>query len=98
MKTLRKKIIEVVFCEDKLPNVFSTLKDNTVYVSGNKLNICMKCLCGCGSPVALPVNVNPEGWQLEIDDKNRITVLGSFLVDKCKAHYVIQKNKVIFLP
>lgn len=96
MKTIKKVEIEVVFCEDDIPQIPSEYQENTVYVSEKNNRIALNCLCGCGSFINLPVN-NPQGWQLEIDSNRKISLIGSILQHPCEAHYIITKNVANFV-
>lgn len=97
MKTIKTVEVVPVFCEGEMPDIPSEYPANTIYVSKNKDNIRLNCLCGCGAFLNLPVNQKPDGWQLEVDDKNRITLVGSILQHNCGSHYIITKNKANFV-
>lgn len=97
MKTVRKIEITPVFCEGKIPQNPFQYEEGNVYISSDKKWIAFNCLCGCGSFTMIPVNQNTQGWQLEVDDLNRITLVGSILQHDCKAHYIVTKNKVNFV-
>lgn len=97
MKTIKQVEITPVFCENDVPEVPSEYEDLTIYIPQQRDVISLKCLCGCGAFIMLPVNQSPEGWQLEVDDQKRITLIGSILQHDCKAHYIITKNKANFV-
>lgn len=97
MRTIRKVEIVPIFCDGKVPEIPSQYKENTIYVSKDRDYIAFNCLCGCGDFIMLPVNRSPQGWQLEVDNQNRITLIGSVLQENCKAHYIITKNKANFV-
>lgn len=97
MKTIKQVEVTPVFCEDDVPQIPSEYKELTVYVSQKHNRIGLNCLCGCGALLILPVNVKPEGWQLQVDDQKRITLIGSILQGGCNAHYVITRNKANFV-
>jgi len=97
MKTIKQVEIMPVFCEGEVPQIPSKYEESTIYVSKNRDQISCKCLCGCGDFIMLPVNRSPAGWQLEVDNQNRITLIGSILQYNCKAHYIITKNKANFI-
>lgn len=97
MRTISQVEIVPVFCEDKVPEITSQYKENTIYVSKDRDYIAFNCLCGCNDFIMLPVNRSPKGWQLEVDNQNRITLIGSILQENCKAHYIITKNKANFV-
>lgn len=97
MKTIKQIEITPVFCEGEVPDLPSTYEESKIYISKKVDWIAFNCLCGCGSFTMLPVNQNPKGWQLEVDNQNRVSLIGSVLQDNCKAHYIITKNKVNFV-
>lgn len=107
MKTIKQVEIETVFCEDDIPDIPSQYEEGKVYVSKKRDRIGLNCLCGCGDLIQLPVNQPPksigngkmqlEGWRLEVDDKSRITLVGSILQYNCKSHYIITNNKANFV-
>lgn len=97
MKTIKQVEVTPVFCEDGVPEIPSQYEEGKVYISKNRDWIAHNCLCGCGSFIMLPVNQNPQGWQLEVDDNNKISLIGSILQYECKAHYIITKNKANFV-
>jgi hypothetical protein len=96
MKTIRVVEIITVFCEEDLP-LWTTYEEGNVYYSEKHSRIGFKCLCGCGALTIIPVNQSPQGWQLEIDEQKRLTLIGSVLQSCCKAHYIITKNKANFV-
>lgn len=96
MKTIKQVEIIPVFCEGDIPDIPSEYEENTIYVSKNHDWIGLNCLCGCGDFIMLPVNQNPNGWQLEIK-ADKISLIGSILQDNCKSHYIITNNKANFV-
>lgn len=96
MKTIKQVEVFLVFCEEDIPDLPSTYKELHIYVNKDQNKIGMSCLCGCGSLIILPVN-NPGGWQLQIDDHQRLTLIGSILQHRCNAHYIITKNTANFV-
>lgn len=97
MKTIKQVEITPVFCEDDIPDIPSDYQELTIYVSKDQKKIGFNCLCGCGGLTILPVNQRPGGWELMVDDKQRLTLIGSVLQYGCKAHYIITKNKANFV-
>jgi hypothetical protein len=77
MKTIRTVEIIPVFCEGDIPQIPSSYEENKFYVASDQRKIGLKCLCGCGDLIILPVNIGPEGWGLKVDELNRITLIGS---------------------
>lgn len=97
MKTIKTVEIEPVFCENDIPEIPRKYEQGKVYVNSERNKIALKCLCGCGDLIILPVNVNSHGWQLKIDDTNKLSLIGSILQHSCKAHYIITRNKANFV-
>lgn len=57
----------------------------------------LKCPCGCGEELALPLmpSHNPH-WQVIVNADNTLTVMPSINVTRqCGAHFFIKENKVI---
>lgn len=98
MRTINQVEIIPVFCEGDIPsNPFKDYEENHIYISNGIDKIGFNCLCGCGDFIMLLVNQNENGWQLHIDDKKRITLVGSILQYNCKSHYIITNNKANFV-
>jgi hypothetical protein len=96
MKTIKQVEITPIFCEDKLPqNPFKDYAKNTVYINKDRTMIAFNCLCGCGDFINLPLS--EHGWQLQVDNQQRITLIGSVLQWNCKSHYIITNNKANFV-
>lgn len=86
MKILTHKFVE---------NVPDILEDNLLYISILYETVIHKCCCGCGNEVVTPLS--PTGWSL-IFDGETISLkpsIGNWNF-KCKSHYWITNNKVLW--
>lgn len=71
------------------------LEDGVVYISIKYCTAIHKCCCGCQEEVVTPLS--PVDWQLTFDGKT-ISLnpsIGNWGL-KCKSHYWISKNKVLW--
>lgn len=83
--------IEPVFV-DKIPNV---LEEGKLYISEKYKMAIHRCACGCGEETVTPLDEN--GWTLE-NNNNIVSLspsIGNFSF-KCKSHYFIKENKIIW--
>ncbi len=66
---------------------------------GEDWSVVMRCPCGCGRHVELPLlrEARPR-WTLKLDEKNRPTLHPSvWLNDGCRSHYFVRSGKVIWV-
>lgn len=73
------------------------LKEGVVYVSIVYATAVHKCCCGCGSEVVTPIS--PVDWQLTFDGES-VSLhpsIGNWGF-KCRSHYWIRRNRVIWAP
>lgn len=77
---------------DIIPDV---LDDKTLYVSIEHNVVIHKCACGCNNEVVTPIATSD--WQLLYDGKtiSLTPSIGNWGF-KCKSHYWIRYNKVVF--
>lgn len=89
---MRIRQVEYIFVE-YIPDV---LDDGILYVSIPFTTATHKCFCGCGSEVTTPIA--PNAWELTYDGHHISLApsIGSRNL-KCKSHYWIRKNEVIWL-
>ena len=74
----------------------SALDDGVLYVSIPFATAIHKCFCGCGWEVTTPIE--PNAWELTYNGRSvsLSPSVGSRNL-KCKSHYWIRKNKVVWL-
>lgn len=86
MKTISFKFVELI------PD---HLEDGVVYISIKYCTAIHKCCCGCQEEVVTPLS--PVDWQLTFDGKtiSLYPSIGNWGL-KCKSHYWIRKNKVLW--
>ena len=73
------------------------LKEGVLYVSMEYATVVHKCCCGCGKEVVTPLS--PTDWKLIFDGKT-ISLepsIGNWSF-RCKSHYFIRRNIVIWAP
>ncbi len=71
------------------------LEDGVLYICLECDVVVHKCACGCGEKVVLPLA--PEHWQLHYNGDITLTPsIGNYQY-KCKSHYFIRNNKVIWV-
>lgn len=76
-------------------NIPDNLEEGIIYISIPYATAIHRCCCGCGSEVVTPFS--PTQWGL-IYNGESITLepsIGNWSL-KCKSHYFIKKNKVIW--
>ncbi len=75
-----------------IPN---TLQQGKLYISIKYATASHSCCCGCGSKVVTPLS--PIRWSLVYDGRtvSLWPSIGNWAL-KCKSHYWIRKNKVIW--
>lgn len=81
----------VAFVETMPPH----LQERTLYVSRTYHIAIHLCACGCAKECVTPFD-HPEGWQLNEDDMNRITLNPSILNPWCGSHYWIRDSTVFW--
>ena len=86
MKTISFKFVELI------PD---HLEDGIVYISIKYCTAIHKCCCGCQEEVVTPLS--PVDWQLTFDGMtiSLYPSIGNWGL-KCKSHYWIRKNKVLW--
>lgn len=71
------------------------LEEGVLYICLECDAVVHKCACGCGEKVVLPLA--KEHWQLFFDgDVTLSPSIGNYQY-KCKSHYFIRNNKVIWV-
>jgi len=73
------------------------IQDGILYISEKYGTAIHKCCCGCGHEVVTPLSL--ASWKL-YRVGNIVTLhpsIGNWKF-QCKSHYLIQKNKVIWVP
>ncbi|MHA6933590.1 DUF6527 family protein [Ralstonia pseudosolanacearum] len=66
---------------------------------GEEWCIAMRCPCGCGQRVELPLleEVSPH-WRLSVDKKGRPTLSPSiWLRDGCCSHFFVRGGKIVWV-
>lgn len=92
-----RKIIEV---HDELPP--SKLPTRDLFLlreDGEAWSVIMRCPCGCGQPVELPLihEAHPH-WTLQVDKKGHPTLAPSvWRREGCRAHYFLRGGKVVWV-
>lgn len=72
----------------------SQLEEGVLYICLSCDVVIHKCACGCGEKIVLPLS--PEHWQLKYDGEVSLAPsIGNYQY-KCKSHYFIRNNKVIW--
>ncbi|MFZ5526660.1 MAG: DUF6527 family protein [Pseudomonadota bacterium] len=59
----------------------------------------MRCPCGCGQPVELPLirEARPR-WSLQVDQDGHPTLAPSiWRREGCRAHYFVRRGKVVWV-
>lgn len=84
---------------DELPEALP--RRGLVLVREGQDNWCigMKCPCGCGQRVELPLILEADPkWALEVDVKFRPTLRPSvWLKDGCRSHFLVKAGKVVWV-
>lgn len=71
------------------------LEDGVIYVSEKYQTAIHKCCCGCGQEVVTPLS--PAQWQVRVVGE-KVTLhpsIGNWN-SKCKSHYWIKKNQIVW--
>ena len=71
------------------------LDDGVLYISERYKTASHKCCCGCGEEVVTPLG--PADWSIRVDG-DRVSVhpsIGNWNF-KCRSHYVIRRNQVVW--
>ncbi len=86
MQTLKHKFVEFI------PD---SLEDGVLYISIEYCTAIHKCVCGCGNEVVTPIS--PTDWNLSFNGRSvsLSPSIGNWNF-KCKSHYWIINNKIIF--
>ena len=74
------------------------LEQGKLYISRKYTTATHLCCCGCGHKVVTPFGqFNPYGWTMTESD-GKVSFLPSIynVAYKCKSHYFIKDNKVIW--
>lgn len=72
------------------------IEDGILYISEEYAAVIHNCCCGCGEKVSTPIG--KDGWVLTKKD-GAVTLspsIGNWKY-KCRSHYYIRDNKVIWL-
>lgn len=74
----------------------SEVKEGILYIAPEYNSIIHKCACGCGEIISTPTDEN--GWTLTYKDcsVSLYPSIGNYSY-KCKSHYFITKNKIIWV-
>lgn len=67
--------------------------------AGENWSIGMRCPCGCGQRIELPLlaEVKPR-WNLRVDQRNRPTLSPSvWLRDGCRSHFFVRNGKIVWV-
>lgn len=84
---------------DALPKDLPTRDLIVLRDGGEDWSVAMKCPCGCGQRVELPLldEVKPR-WTLKLDQQRRPTLRPSvWLKDGCRSHYFVRSGKVVWV-
>lgn len=66
---------------------------------GEAWSVMMRCPCGCGRSVELPLirEVRPR-WSLQLDENGYPSLAPSvWRLDGCRAHYFVRRGKVVWI-
>lgn len=66
---------------------------------GEAWSIMMRCPCGCGQPVELPLirEASPR-WELHVDKKGLPTLVPSvWRREGCRTHYFVRRGKIVWV-
>ncbi|WP_148280025.1 DUF6527 family protein [Acidovorax sp. KKS102] len=66
---------------------------------GEAWSVMMRCPCGCGRPVELPLirEARPR-WSLQLDGDGHPSLVPSvWRRDGCRAHYFVRRGKVVWI-
>lgn len=66
---------------------------------GDAWSVLMRCPCGCGQPVELPLirEARPR-WSLRVDEDGYPTLAPSvWRLEGCRAHYFVRGGKVVWV-
>lgn len=95
--TSPRKVIEI---NDELP--LSKLPSRNLVLlreGGEAWSVLMRCPCGCGKPVELPlINEARPRWSLRVDKEGLPTLTPSiWRQEGCRAHYFVRSGKVVWV-
>lgn len=79
-----------------VPNIPEKLNEGILYISLKYKIAAHLCACGCGEKVFTPLD--PSEWSITYDGES-VSLnpsIGNFSF-KCKSHYCIWKNKLIWI-
>lgn len=95
--TSPRKVIEV---HGDLPPSKLPSRDLVLLRDGGAAwSVLMRCPCGCGQPVELPLirEARPR-WSLRVDKEGRPTLTPSiWRQEGCRAHYFVKGGKVVWV-
>lgn len=92
-----RKVIEV---QGDLPRDQLPSRDLVLLREGGEAwSILMRCPCGCGQPVELPlIREACPRWTLMVDKDGHPTLAPSICRQEgCRAHYFVQVGKVVWI-
>jgi len=97
LSKLWDKPYSIQYHEDPIDNP----KEKILYVIGSSnepWQVEMRCPCGCGEKIVLPVNEETTPcWSLQIVDRNIPTLHPSIWRSKnCRSHFFLRNGKVIW--
>lgn len=84
---------------DGLPNRLPSRDLLLLRDAGENWSIGMRCPCGCGQPIELPLlaEVKPR-WNIRVDQKNRPTLSPSvWLRDGCRSHFFVRNGRIVWV-
>lgn len=91
-----RKVIEV---QGALPPSQLPARDLVLQLDGREAwSVMMRCPCGCGQPVELPLipEARPR-WTLRVDKDGHPTLVPSvWMREGCRAHFFIRNGKVVW--
>jgi hypothetical protein len=92
-----RKVIEV---QGELPPSKLPSRDLLLLREGGEAwSVLMRCPCGCGQPVELPLicEARPR-WSLRVDQERHPTLAPSvWRQEGCRAHYFVKGGKVVWV-
>ncbi len=89
----------VLICNDKVPPKLPWRNLVLLRDGGEDWSISMRCPCGCGQTIELPLikEATPR-WSLNIEKGNLPTLSPSiWLHEKCRAHFFVKHGRVIWV-
>lgn len=91
--------LTLVFCEE-IPD---QREDSVIYVVGSDgvfWQAGMRCPCGCGTLIQLPMSKNGHPrWDLSVDSKGLASLNPSVRrTNGCRSHFFVKRGEVIWCP